>query len=110
MRQIVLQADVSEGPAILDVAERPDRVWLWNTAVRPPDVARPRHLVNARLEDETHDWRWRDGRLRYMGVGHGTDTVWLVLQYDESSTDCAACGTELPDGARFCMHCGAPTD
>lgn len=114
MRQTIIKVDVTDGSTWFPLAEKPDMVWRWGISRRPPEDAEPRHGVNAQIEDERHDWLWRDGRFKYMGVGHLTDHVWLVLQYDldapEATVDCTECQQELPATARFCMRCGTPTN
>lgn len=68
----------------VDVAEKPTRVWTLYLHRDPAAVPilpyEPLHNVNAFLEDQIHDWIWRDGRLKYYSrVIDGR--VWLLLEY-----------------------------
>lgn len=106
MRQVVLRMETGQATEVpLDTC--PNRVWRWSTLNQPDEDVHPIHGVNAQLEDRTHDWNWRDGVFRYSGVGHHSDFVWLVLQYEEeASSSCTECEVLLPSQARFCMYCG----
>lgn len=108
MRREILEMDLT-GNRRCDLSERPDRVWFWSLASRPPEDVVP-SVRNSRFEDYLHDWNWQDGVFRYSGVGHTQDSVWLVLEYDDDTSDptidCESCGQELPAHASFCMTCG----
>lgn len=71
--------------AVIDLVQKPWRIWtlLVPNAKRtdPPSLPiEPQHNVNAFLEDETHDWTWRAGRLRYY-TRVADRSVWLLIVY-----------------------------
>ncbi len=66
------------------LAEKPAAVW---TLFRQHDPSQPPTLPcsltradGAFSEDETHDWAWRGGKLRYFSRA-ANGPVWLLLEY-----------------------------
>ena len=66
--------------------EKPDSLWtlyLENRPESPPPLPMvPVHLTNACLEDQGHDWVWRDGRLRYFSRVVDRP-IWVLLIYKD---------------------------
>jgi hypothetical protein len=66
---------------------KPVKIW---TAIPPliepsavPDVLT--HHENAFIEDETHDWTWRDGRLRYYSrCVENDEAAWIFIDVGDS--------------------------
>lgn len=65
----------------------PKRVWTLFAQMGKPDEPPalpivPKHHLNAFIEDRTHDWDVRNGRLIYYSrVSSGG--CWLLLEYEE---------------------------
>lgn len=68
------------------LAEKPRRVWtLISETNEDPNVVpelpiEPHHLKNAFLEDQWHDWTWKNGILRYFSRV-ACHSVWILVEY-----------------------------
>lgn len=74
-------------PVDVDFTEktRPSRIWTLKSfdQEKPPELPIiPQHNYNAFLEDHSHDWSVRRGKLEYFSrVSNGGG--WLLLEWDE---------------------------
>lgn len=65
------------------VPQKPSRVWTTLFGLQELPVT-PVHGRGFFLEDEIHDWSWRDGRLRYFSrVTSLNEARWVLLEYKE---------------------------
>lgn len=71
---------------LVEVKERPSRVWTMYRDPEDYEYEMPQcfiHKKNAFLEDETHDWCWKAGKLRYFSkVVSRTEPVWIYLEFE----------------------------
>ena len=76
---------VPEGKSF-PVEREPFRVWTIMGNQDPEDKPKlpisPVHLRNAFMEDKTHDWKWRQGKLRYYSrvADH---SVWVLCEFND---------------------------
>lgn len=90
----ILRGVVAGGPPLL-VGREPIRVaTLINEARFIEQGSALLHRVTVFLEDQHHDWTWRDGKFRYFSrVAAKAD---VVLVYAEMETRfCAMCGKQV---------------
>ena len=78
---VVTQEDNWTAPVKL----KPRTVWAVATPVKDLNTFVPQHAFNAVLEDEMHDWHWKNNKFFYHG-SHRTITsphrpAYLVLEY-----------------------------
>jgi hypothetical protein len=58
---------------------KPLRVWLILSHKKPTLPFIPQHKWNAFLEDEWHDWFYRNGQLKL----HPKGAKWVLLEFEK---------------------------
>ena len=82
LRQEVVWVDSTKK---VSLEKNPFRVWTLlreNDKMNPPKLPiSPVHLQNAFLEENIHDYRYRNGTLRYSSRVVD-DCVWILVEYE----------------------------
>lgn len=63
----------------IKIEAEPKHVWV---CTEEPDLdMKPKHRINAFLEDRLHDWDYRNGNFYYYGAA-ALGKVWLFIEYE----------------------------